>query len=206
MSTICPGKTYCWPSPNHQGTRVRPSSLVTFTDSDGSSTDIDGYDTDIDNDTDTITDNISDIDLKNSCEHLDPALKRNAGGSPLTPVASRTVDSGNTVSSMPDNAMAENGIPTSYQRTRKKTARTRPATNGIHRKYASAGTTQVFAYSRLGGVRRRPDGRIEYKICWEPTWEPLEHLEGALVLRRAKELTVRLYGSATWTEAMRKSG
>jgi hypothetical protein len=166
MSTICPEKNYRWPSPNHQGTHVRASSLVTFTDSDVSDTDIDDYDdTGIDTDTDTIIDNITDIDLKNSREQIGPALKRNAGVSPLTRAASPAVGSGNPVSSVPDDAMAETSELTSigssfdiwwaYEST-------------IHQAYFLTHSSAICLESLLDEdlIRRLQCGHIFYSNCF----------------------------------------
>jgi hypothetical protein len=83
----------------------------------------------------------------------------------LSGVASLAVDSENTASSVANKATTEMGVRRSHRRTRKNTADTSISEHGIQKKKrASSGRRQLFDFSRIGDVRQRADGQIEYEI------------------------------------------
>ncbi|KAF1730600.1 hypothetical protein CRV24_008669 [Beauveria bassiana] len=45
-------------------------------------------------------------------------------------------------------------------------------------KGASVSRRQAYAFERLGGARQATGGIIECQVYWEPTWLPIEHLQG----------------------------
>ena len=98
-------------------------------------------------------------------------------------------------------------IQRSNQKRKKNTTRTTGSgEHRIQKKRASVSRRQVFEYSRLGAIREGVDGRIQFKICWKPTWGTLEDLRGTRALKEAEELIVNEYDEVTWDEEMRRSG
>lgn len=76
----------------------------------------------------------------------------------------------------------------------------------VQKKSATVSRRQAYTFERLGGAQRATSGIIEYQVYWEPTWVPIEHLEGNDAIDEAKELVVDLFGSDTWHEEVRSLG
>lgn len=76
----------------------------------------------------------------------------------------------------------------------------------MQKKSASVSRRQAYAFERLGAARQATGGIIEYQVYWEPTWLPVEHLQGNDAVQEAKDLVVALFGSDTWHNEAGKLG
>ncbi|KAK9444490.1 hypothetical protein VB005_02244 [Metarhizium brunneum] len=158
-------------------------------------------------------DSVPGIDPQNSREHLQSVLESGLGGSDLDSrdMASRTVrpetDLESATIGVADNEETTGRIQRSNHKTRKNTTRsTGSGEHRIQKKRASVSRSRVLEYSSLGAIREGVDGRIQFKICWKPTWGTLEDLRGTRALKEAEELVVNEYDKVTWDEEMRRSG
>ncbi|KAF5132802.1 hypothetical protein E5D57_003424 [Metarhizium anisopliae] len=200
MDRITLEKNYSWPSPTRRRSLLRPfvSAKESFAPPAGSSPiNARHYDS------------VPGIDPQNSREHLQSVLKSGLGGSHLDSrdMTSRTISpetdlEGATIR-VADNEETTGRIQRSNQKRKKNTTRTTDSgEHRIQKKRASVSRRQVFEYSRLGAIREGVDGRIQFKICWKPTWGTLEDLQGTRALKEAEDLMVNEYDEDTWNEEM----
>ncbi|KAM3460524.1 hypothetical protein MY5147_009997 [Beauveria neobassiana] len=94
--------------------------------------------------------------------------------------------------------------PTSRGSRREKKGRSR-ARRRVQ-KGALVSRRQAYAFERLGGARQATGGIIERQVYWEPTWLPIEQLQGNDAIQEAKDLVVALFGSDTWHKEAGKLG
>ncbi|KID61803.1 uncharacterized protein G6M90_00g113170 [Metarhizium brunneum] len=153
------------------------------------------------------------IDPQSSCEHLQSVLKNGVGGSNLdsgdmiSRIVSPEADLEGATIRVADDEETTGRIRRSNQKRKYNTTRTTGSgEHRIQKKRASVSGRQVFEYSRLGAIREGVDGRIQFKICWKPTWGTLEDLRGSRALKEAEELIINKYDKDTWDEEMNKSG
>lgn len=62
-----------------------------------------------------------------------------------------------------------------------------------------------YEFSRLGGVRQKRNGLIEYEVFWKPSWVTVEDLQGGQALKNARELVVHKFGQGAWEKEMVRS-
>ncbi|KAF5126294.1 hypothetical protein E5D57_010990 [Metarhizium anisopliae] len=204
MDRITLEKNYSWPSPALRSSLLRSfgSAKESFAPPTGSSPiNARHYDP------------VTSIDPQNSREHLQSVLESGLGGSDLDSrdMTSRTVSPETDMKAaticVADNEWITGRIQRGNQKRKKNTTRTTGSgEHRIQKKRALVSRRQVFEYSRLGAIREGVDGRIQFKICWKPTWGTLEDLRGTRALKEAEELTVNEYDEYTWDEEMRRSG
>lgn len=204
MDRITLEKNYSWPSPARHSSLLRSFVSVkeSFAPPAGSSP-INARHYDF----------VPGFDAQNSREHLQSVLESGLGGPDLDSrdMTSRTVSpetdlEGATIR-VADDEETTGTIQRSNQKRKKNTPRTTDSGEyRIQKKRASVSRRQVFEYSRLGAIREGVNGRIQFKICWKPTWGTLEDLRGTRALKEAEELILNEYDEVTWDEEMRRSG
>ncbi|QLI63477.1 uncharacterized protein G6M90_00g027880 [Metarhizium brunneum] len=200
MDRITLEKNYSWPSPTRRCSLLR--SFVSAKESfapPASSSPVNARH----------YDSVPGSDPQNSRERLQSVLESGLGGSDLDSgdMTSRTVSpeadlEGATIR-VADDEETTGRIRRSNQKRKNNTTRT--TVSGEHliqKKRAAVSRTQVFEYSRLGAVREGVGGRIQFKICWKPTWGTLEDLWGTRSLKEAEELILNEYDEVTWDEEM----
>ncbi|EJP62015.1 uncharacterized protein BBA_09063 [Beauveria bassiana ARSEF 2860] len=111
---------------------------------------------------------------------------------------------GNRIDEKPTKTDAPKRNPTSRGSRREKQGPSR-ARRRVQ-KGASVSRRQAYAFERLGGARQATGGIIECQVYWEPTWLPIEHLQGDDAIQEAKDLVVASFGSDTWHKEARKLG
>jgi len=111
---------------------------------------------------------------------------------------------GNRIDEKPTKTDAPQRNPTSRGSRREKKGRFR-ARRRVQ-KGASVSRRQAYAFERLGGARQATGGIIECQVYWEPTWLPIEQLQGNDAIQEAKDLVVALFGSDTWHKEAGKLG
>lgn len=146
-------------------------------------------------------------------ERFDSALEHDLGGpdSHSGDMTSRTVSPETDLKGAPMCAADDEATTGGTQWSHQKGGRNKSGVTGynqhrVQKKGASVRRRQIFEYSRLGAVRKGADGRIQFMICWKPTWGSLEDLRGTRALKEAEELTINDYDQYTWDEEMRRSG
>ncbi|KAK8142954.1 hypothetical protein G3M48_007923 [Beauveria asiatica] len=97
------------------------------------------------------------------------------------------------------------GNPTSRGSRREKKGCSR-AQSRVQKKSASVSRRQAYAFERLRAARQATGGIIEYQGYWEPTWLPIEHLQGSDAVQEAKDWVIAVFGSFTWHKEARKLG
>ncbi|KAF5127275.1 hypothetical protein E5D57_008205 [Metarhizium anisopliae] len=204
MDRITLEKNYSWPSPTRCRSlrRYFVSAKESFAPPAGSSPiNARNYDS------------IPGIDPQKSREHLQYVHENGLGGSDLDSgdMTSRTVSPETDLEGATIRVADDEETTGRIQRSNQKRKESTPRTTGsgehrIQKQRASVSRRQVFEYSRLGAIREGVDGRIQFKICWKPTWGTLEDLRGTRALKEAEELTVNEYDEDTWDEEMRKYG
>lgn len=128
-------------------------------------------------------------------------------GSPRSGTIKRETDSAGAMMGATDDAVtAGSACQSDQKRTKKTPGGTGSGQNRVQKKHASSGRRQFFEFSRLGAVREGVDGRIEFKICWKPTWGTLEDLQGFKALAEARVLTINEYSQARWDDEIESSG
>ncbi|PNY19709.1 Uncharacterized protein TCAP_07481 [Tolypocladium capitatum] len=80
------------------------------------------------------------------------------------------------------------------------------AQHRVQKKRASSSRSQEYEFLRLGEAREAPNGSIEYKVIWAPTWVTVDYLRGQRSFEEAEELVVKEFDRATWEREVRKSG
>lgn len=204
MDRITLEKNYSWPSPTRRRSLLRSfvSAKGSFVSPAGSSP-INARHYDF----------VPGIDPQNSREHLHSVLENGLGGSDLDSgdITSRTVSpetdmEGDTIRVADDEETTGRAQRSNQKRKKNTTRTTGSGEHRIQKKRASVSRRQVFEYSRLGAIREGVDGRIQFKICWKPTWGTLEDLQGTRALKEAEDLTVNEYDEDTWDEEMCRSG
>ncbi|OAA36049.1 hypothetical protein ISF_09970 [Cordyceps fumosorosea ARSEF 2679] len=111
---------------------------------------------------------------------------------------------GNRIDEKPTKTDAPHRNPTSRGSRHEKKGRSR-ARRRVQ-KGALVSRRQAYAFERLGGARQATGGIIECQVYWEPTWLPIEHLQGNDAIQEAKDLVVALFGSDTWHKEAGKLG
>ncbi|EFY90705.1 hypothetical protein MAC_03285 [Metarhizium acridum CQMa 102] len=201
MDRITLEKNYSWPPPTRRCSLLRSfaSAKESFAPPAGSSPISARH-----------YDSVPGIDPQSPREHLQSVLKNGLGGSDLDSgdMTSRTVSPETDLEVAPirvaDDKKTTGRIQRSNQKRKENTPRnTSSRERRIQKKRASVSRRQVFDYSRLEAIREGVDGRIQFKICWKPTWGTLEDLRGTRALKEAEELIVNEYDKVKWDEEMR---